>query len=92
MIDNQLLALDEMVELAIEDPIVRATLAGCNLERLMPKYKEPDLIMSTSKAFGSIEFSNVHRVWSEVITLHLDGEYGTAHMESVLIKLAYTLR
>ncbi len=34
----------------------------------MPKYKEPDLIVSTVKAFGSVEHADVHELWSGVIS------------------------
>ncbi len=60
--------MEEIINLTVEDPLVRAVLAGCDLRCLIPKYKEPDLIISTSKVFGSIENAGVHRLWSDAIT------------------------
>ena len=62
MINNQLIALDEIISLAIEDPLIRAALANCNLNRLATHFAEPDILSATAKALGAVEFSNVHRV------------------------------
>ncbi|KLO18486.1 hypothetical protein SCHPADRAFT_936160 [Schizopora paradoxa] len=64
---TQLAALDEMIDLTIEDPLIRTTLAECDLSGLLPKYKEPDLIISTIKALGSIQYARIHGIWSDVI-------------------------
>lgn len=65
---TQLKALDEITNLAIEDPFIRTALVGCNLRRrLTPKFKEPDLLISTSKALGSVENTRIHSLWSDLI-------------------------
>ncbi len=66
--DNSIDALEEIIRLTIEDPHARVVLAGQNLDRyLVPKFKEPDLILSTSRALGSIENAKVHDLWSGVL-------------------------
>ncbi len=32
-----------------------------------PKFQEPDLILSTSRALGSVENADVHKMWSGVL-------------------------
>lgn len=76
-INNQLVALDEIVDLAFEDPLIRAILASCNLNRLITNYDEPDHIMSAVKALGAIEFSDVHRIWSETLSCRYVGRFRT---------------
>lgn len=34
---------------------------------LTPKFQEPDLILSTSRALGSIENADVHELWSGIL-------------------------
>ncbi|KLO04074.1 hypothetical protein SCHPADRAFT_897309 [Schizopora paradoxa] len=63
VISTQLDALDEIVNLAIEDPLICAILASCDLNRLVTHYSEPDLLLSTERALGAVEFTHVHRVW-----------------------------
>ncbi len=65
---NQFQAMEEIINLAIEDPHARVVLAGHNIDHyLTPKFKEPDLILSTSRALGSIENSKVHGLWTGVL-------------------------
>ncbi len=73
MLSTQLKALEEITSLSVEDPFIRSVLVGCNLRALVPKYKEPDLIVSTIKAFGSMEHAHVHELWSGVIS-HMQHE------------------
>ncbi len=54
---------------ALEDPVIRMTLKEFDLNLLSPKYSEPDLIISTSKALGSLENARVHDLWSSVTSL-----------------------
>lgn len=35
---------------------------------LLPRYREPDLIVSTSKALGSLDNAKVHELWSMFIS------------------------
>ncbi|KLO04403.1 hypothetical protein SCHPADRAFT_989699 [Schizopora paradoxa] len=69
IIGNQLIALEEIINLSMKDPRIRAILVYCDLNRVLPCYDEPELLGSTAKALGAVEFSNVHRVWAPVITL-----------------------
>lgn len=66
---NQLIALEEIIELSMKDPRIRAILADCDLNRLITHYDEPDLLISTVKALGSVEYSSVHRVWAPILSL-----------------------
>lgn len=68
VLSTQLVALDEIVALTIEDPVIRMTLKEFDLNLLSPKYSEPDLIISTSKALGSLENARVHDLWSSVVS------------------------
>lgn len=45
-------------------------MAKLRLEDLTPKYGEPDLILSTSKALGSIRDTYTHQLWSAFILNH----------------------
>ncbi|KLO10032.1 hypothetical protein SCHPADRAFT_943191 [Schizopora paradoxa] len=67
VLDTQLVALNEIISLSIEDPHVRALLQSCDHDRLLAKYSEPDLIMTTSKALGSIKNVQVHSLWSRIL-------------------------
>jgi len=73
VLSTQLKALEEITSLSVEDPLIRSILVGCNLRALVPKYKEPDLIVSTIKTFGSMEHAQVHELWSGVIS-HMQHE------------------
>ncbi|KLO04426.1 hypothetical protein SCHPADRAFT_947702 [Schizopora paradoxa] len=66
---NQLIALGEIVELAIEDPQIRIILASCDLDRLATHYEEPDVLIATTRALGAVEFSIVHHVWAPILSL-----------------------
>ncbi|KLO04600.1 hypothetical protein SCHPADRAFT_896911 [Schizopora paradoxa] len=66
---TQMKALEEIKTLAIEDPIVCDFLSACNLQHLVPKYREPDLIMATSRAVGCIENAKVHELWRHTLLL-----------------------
>ncbi|KLO05751.1 hypothetical protein SCHPADRAFT_946646 [Schizopora paradoxa] len=68
VLSTQLLALNEIVQLSTEDPIIRIMLKRCNLTKLVPRFTEPDLITSTSKALGSLEDTKIHGIWSLVLS------------------------
>lgn len=67
VLSTQLIALEEVTALAIEDPVVRAILASSRLEYLAPKYLEPDLLLASAKAFGSIKDAITHGLWTSII-------------------------
>ncbi|KLO04596.1 hypothetical protein SCHPADRAFT_947589 [Schizopora paradoxa] len=69
VIDTQFVALEEIINLALEDPLVRAVLANSDHNRLITHYVESDLLVATTKALGAIEFNNVHRVWAPVLSI-----------------------
>ncbi len=68
MLSTQLVALDEIVVLTIEDPVIRTTLKEFDLNLLSPKYSEPDLIISTPQALGSFVNARDHDLWSSVVS------------------------
>ncbi|KLO05754.1 hypothetical protein SCHPADRAFT_713710 [Schizopora paradoxa] len=70
VLSTQLVALDEIITLTIEDPIIRMMLKECDLSCLTPSYGEPDLIVSTSKALGSIENTKIHDDWLSTFSSH----------------------
>ncbi len=60
--------MEEIINLAIEDPLVRLVLARFDLEYyLSSKYRERDLFLATNKALDSIENEKVHNLWSGVL-------------------------
>ncbi len=67
---TQLVALDEILELSVTDPVIRFILKEFDIYRLSTEYSEPDLIISTSKALGSLENAYVHDIWSSIISSH----------------------
>lgn len=66
---NQLIALEEIINLTMKDPRIREILAHFPLNRFITYYREPDLLCSTVKALGAVEFSNVHCLWARVISV-----------------------
>jgi len=56
----QLKALEEIVDLTIEDPIIRQALGELSLSKLAPKYKEPNLLISTSRVLHSLTDAKTH--------------------------------
>ncbi|KLO19911.1 hypothetical protein SCHPADRAFT_46400 [Schizopora paradoxa] len=78
---TQIKALAEITDLAMEDPLIRATLCACNLGQLVPSYKEPDLIMATMRAVGSIENAEVHELWTGAL-LQSRGDFETISPET----------
>lgn len=65
---NQFEALEEIINLAIEDPHARIVLAHHDIGHyLTPMFDEPDLVLSTSRALGSIENADIHSLWSGVL-------------------------
>jgi len=64
---TQLKALEEIVDLAIEDPIIRQVLRESRLSKLSPKYGEFNLLMSTSRAICSISDTETHSLWSPLV-------------------------
>ncbi len=87
VLSTQLVALDEIVELTIEDPVIRVTLKECDLSRLSLKYTEPDLILSTSKVLGSLDNGRIHHLWSSLISSREHDRYYPT--ESLLATLQY---
>jgi len=67
---TQLKALEEIVDLTIEDPIIRKALQQSRLSILTPKYEDPDILIATSKALYSVTDSKTHSLWSLVISKH----------------------
>ena len=63
----QLKALAEIVNLTIEDPIIRQALGELRLSTLAPKYKEPNLLISTSRALYSVTDTKTHSLWSPLV-------------------------
>ncbi len=65
---TQFQALEDIINLAIEDPLARVMLAQHDVEHyLASKYKEQDLFLATSKALNAIENEKVHALWSGVL-------------------------
>lgn len=64
---TQLVALEEMTTLSIDDPIVRTMLTSIPLASFVPNYQDPDLLLATAKAFGSINNSETHAQWSPIV-------------------------
>ncbi len=59
--------MEELQDLAIEDPTVRRVLAESRLCRLKPEYGEPDLIISSTRALNSITDDRTHHLWSNFV-------------------------
>ncbi|KLO10300.1 hypothetical protein SCHPADRAFT_525922 [Schizopora paradoxa] len=68
VVGNQLIALEEVIELSMKDPRIRAIFARSDLDHLITHYNEPDILMATQRALGAIEFSSVHRVWAPILS------------------------
>ncbi len=68
VLETQLVALDEIIALSVEDPVIRNSLTECDLRRLSPTYGEADLIISMSKALGSLDNAREHNLWSLFIS------------------------
>ncbi|KLO15819.1 hypothetical protein SCHPADRAFT_244812 [Schizopora paradoxa] len=67
VLSTQIKAAEEIFELTVDDPIVRRLLAESRVDRLVPNYREPDLLVVTSKALGSVMDAHTHRLWSILI-------------------------
>ncbi|KLO05070.1 hypothetical protein SCHPADRAFT_738248 [Schizopora paradoxa] len=68
ILDVEMQAFEEIISLSVEEPLVREVLAGSNVYyRLEPKFKEPNLILSSSKALGCLRRSEIHHLWSDLI-------------------------
>ena len=67
MLETQLVALEELTAFPFEDPLLGAILRGCRIDVLEPKYREPDLLVATAKAFGSITNARTHALWSSLL-------------------------
>ncbi len=80
--------MEGIISLTVEDLRVREMLGTCDLGRLSPKYKEPDLILSTSRALGSIEFVNVHCAWSAFLADASEGPLSVLPVYSAAIRLS----
>lgn len=78
VISTQLKALEEIMDLAIKDPDIRRLPAESRLGHLTPKYRELDVIISTSKAV-SVRDVQTHHLWPDFI---LGGRF--AWMDGVL--------
>lgn len=64
MLETQLKALDEITVLATDDAYIRQVLAKVlHASYLIPKYRETDLQVLSSKATISIKDTEVHEFW-----------------------------
>lgn len=64
MLETQLKALDEITVLATDDPFVRQVFSKVlHASHLIPKYRENDLQILSSKATISIRDTEVHEFW-----------------------------
>ncbi|KLO12133.1 hypothetical protein SCHPADRAFT_998361 [Schizopora paradoxa] len=66
---TQLKALEEITTLAVEDRVVRNALLNCDVGRLVPNYKEPDLSVAILKAISCVENREIHELWSPMFAL-----------------------
>lgn len=90
MLSTQRKALEEIIDLTIEDPVIHRQLAQSRLSHLVPQYEEPDLILSASRALGSIRNAHTHNIWSFTV-VHLNALNNVVHSD--LIKaLIFSLR
>ncbi|KLO07531.1 hypothetical protein SCHPADRAFT_1001605 [Schizopora paradoxa] len=65
---TQFRALEEIINLTIEDPLVRFVFAELNIDRYLDaKFEESNLILASSRAIGSIRAAQVHDLWSGVL-------------------------
>ena len=64
LVSTQLVASEELVKLAIEDPVIRSILADFRLNNLAPKFEEPDVLLTTTKAFSFIKDTETHSLWT----------------------------
>ncbi|KLO03809.1 hypothetical protein SCHPADRAFT_948301 [Schizopora paradoxa] len=80
---TQLAALDQIIELVIEDPHFHLLfLKYCTSRDLEPAYKEPELHLSCAKAFISIHDMEVHEAWFKYecsVEANITGKAGTSH-------------
>ena len=60
--------MEEIIDLAIEDPIAREVISKSRFSEIVLKYTEPDLVRSTERALGSIADVKTHHIWSDVIS------------------------
>ncbi|KLO18446.1 hypothetical protein SCHPADRAFT_886159 [Schizopora paradoxa] len=69
---TQFQALEEIMKLCVEDPLIRDALSGCDLGRLAPKYREQDLAMTHSRALQciAVEIYEITCIFTE---LHFPG-------------------
>ncbi|KLO07246.1 hypothetical protein SCHPADRAFT_656886 [Schizopora paradoxa] len=67
VLSTQISALEEVTALAMDDLVIRAVFAECRLEYFEPKYTEPNLLLSTTKALCSIKDTATHELWSTII-------------------------
>ncbi|KLO07363.1 hypothetical protein SCHPADRAFT_1001728 [Schizopora paradoxa] len=84
VLSTQLKALGEIADLAIEDSLIRTTFHNCNLSQLVPVYKEQDLILASSRAFGSIENVEIHNLWTRSLLLRLESKNLTNESPEIL--------
>lgn len=61
-------ALEEMLRLVIEDPLIHLTIKGSNLQKLDLHYNDSDVLLSTARALGSAELAHIHDIWSYALS------------------------
>ena len=59
--------MEEITELAMEDPIVRKALQKCKAGRLRPKFKERELFIAVSRAVISVDNIEIHEIWGPLL-------------------------
>ena len=69
MPSTQLKALEEILDLTIEDPIIREALQQSRLSKLTPKYEESDILIATSKALYSVTDTETHSLWRRALCM-----------------------
>ncbi|KLO15817.1 hypothetical protein SCHPADRAFT_244654 [Schizopora paradoxa] len=77
LLSTQIKALDEIIDLATQDPVVRREFAGSKLGYLALRYNEPYIRTSTSRALSSITEVQTHDIWSGLISSLLPNKCGS---------------
>ena len=70
MLETQLRALEEVIEIAFSDPYVRNALSRCRIDRnITPNFREPELHFASAKAMICIEEVEVHSLFKSLRNL-----------------------
>ncbi|KLO12130.1 hypothetical protein SCHPADRAFT_435370 [Schizopora paradoxa] len=83
---TQLEALYEIMELSMQDRVVREILLNLGIKRLIPNFKETELALAMSKTIYFVENTEIHELWDR---LYFSGysRYGYSSVESEDVKL-----